>query len=386
MSYEKNNIAYLITTDRTIVCSADGKRGTLKKSDKNYNKALDAVKLGDLKTLAKIVIPDLDLIEYSKQDIRIEKGKLLYRGKPVDSDLSEIILNLKEDGLPYGHLINFYERLMRNPEPSSRDQLFTFIKANGIHITEEGMIMGYKAVKTDFRDHHSGTVDYTLHTIVSMPRNKVTCSPKEACGPGLHFGSYNYASTMYTTNSIILEVLVDPANVVSVPLDSGQQKCRVCELFVSAICNGKTQGPKYEVPKEAKPKLDKVNKTKVVEPKQSKKKEAIPVAETKDGSKLPKKATNPVSYKKTSAVDTFKNADLIKIGNNKYSRKSIDTKTLNNLTKPTTTNCFIALTSSSFPKFFTDLRVEVLYRSKRPNGKFHYIAGVNGIYILYECN
>jgi hypothetical protein len=54
-----------------------------------------------------------------------------------------------------------------------------------------------------------------------------------ACAPGLHIGTYNYAHGTYGgAGSIVLAVLVDPADVVSVPTDHNNQKCRCCAFKV----------------------------------------------------------------------------------------------------------------------------------------------------------
>ena len=255
-----------------------------------------------------------------------------------------------DDGLPYEYLLNFWDRLKTNPEPSSVNQLYSFLMANDIPITPDGYIMAYKSVmkKHDgiMYDHHSGTVKYYLHKTVSMKRDEVVCTPEHACGPGLHVGSYSYAkSFMDTTNSVLLEVLVDPKNVVSVPHDCNQQKCRTCELFVSSICNEQTTEATYKPPKKAAKELKKVE----------------------------------ASKKEDSPTD--KNNGL-KIGRYFYTRETISTDKLEKSTDLLSDNPYKRLVKSDFPLFFQRLKVEKVFRQR--NGKYsNYIAGTNSVYIHY---
>jgi hypothetical protein len=346
-AYKVGDVAYHITQNSLII-SADGMRKTIPDTDEKYAKAMHYIRENDMESLRSLVIPGFDISKYSHLEIYVHKGKLYRFGEPVADKLAETILKLVDRGLPYQYLLNFWDRLKENPEPSSVEQLYNFLLANDIPITPEGYIMAYKSVwkKPDgiMYDHHSGSVQYFLHKTVSMPREEVVCSPDRACGPGLHVGSYDYAKG-FSGGGIILEVLVDPKNVVSVPKDCHQQKCRACELFVSAICEKQTEEAVYKPPKKAKKELKK--------------------KDTKKSQDRAKKGT--------------------KIGRYFYAKSNIKAQEVQELTdlKNKNQNPYVRLVKSDFPIFFQRLKVDEVYRQR--NGKSsNYIAGTNGVYIHYE--
>ena len=57
----------------------------------------------------------------------------------------------------------------------------------------------------------------------------------------LHVGSMGYVGTFGGSGSVVLECLVNPRNVVSVPTDYHNTKMRVCEYYPFAISNGENE-------------------------------------------------------------------------------------------------------------------------------------------------
>lgn len=346
-NYQTGEVAFHVT-ERSIVVSSDGSKGIIRKSDgERFDKALKSIRDNDMDTLKELSIAGFDIAKYSHMEIYVYQGKLYRFGEEVTTTLSNTIMKLKNDGLPYDYLLKFWDRLKNNPEPSSIEQLHTFLMANDIPITSEGYIMGYKSVqqKNDgfLYDHYTGLVRYDLHKTVKMDRDQVECDPQAWCGRGLHIGSYKYVNKFYDDTSVVLEVLVDPCNVISVPIDRNCQKCRCCELFVSAICGAQTKEAIYNPPKKAKKALAEKDET---------------------------------IGKKSSSQDT-------KIGRYFYDKKSISSKRVAEKTDESNKNPYSKLVKSDFPLFFQRLHVKEVYRQR--NGKSsNYIGGQNGVYIIYK--
>lgn len=174
-------------------------------------------------------------------------------GDPVEEVVLATALRLASENVDPAPISAFLARLERNPSEASRSQLFGWLKAGGFTITTDGLIVGYKSVRDDGLSVHRGaepvTVvhqDGTTETVtghvphpvgatVWMSRELVDADRHPACSIGLHVGTYNYAKGFSTT---MLVVLVDPADVVSVPACSGDQKVRVCRLVVAAKHDG----------------------------------------------------------------------------------------------------------------------------------------------------
>ena len=71
-----------------------------------------------------------------------------------------------------------------------------------------------------------------------MSRYRVNLNRSESCSYGLHVASCYYAQAF--TGDTLIEVSVNPDNVVAVPTDCNQQKMRVCEYTVLNIVKDST--------------------------------------------------------------------------------------------------------------------------------------------------
>ena len=161
-----------------------------------------------------------------------------YRDRPLPEKLMGRILMMCRTGEDPAPLFAFWRRLADNPSQDSVRQLYDFLENKGIPISTDGMILAYKSVRPDFRDHHSGTIDNSVGQAPRMPRAEVCVDPAAHCAPGLHVGSLQYASTFGSDNRKIVICEVDPADVVSVPNDHNCQKMRVCAYYVVGLHSG----------------------------------------------------------------------------------------------------------------------------------------------------
>ncbi|MCV7286145.1 hypothetical protein H7J87_12480 [Mycolicibacterium wolinskyi] len=174
-------------------------------------------------------------------------------GDPVEEVMLAAAIRLTNSDADLAPLGAFLRRLERNPSQASRSQLFGWLKAGGFTLTTEGLIVGYKSVRGDGRSAHAGRepvtvqsqdgsietvfgrVPYPVGATVWMPRDLVNEDRDSGCSVGLHVGTFGYAEDF---SEQMLVVLVDPADVVSVPTDSRAQKMRVCRLYVAARHDG----------------------------------------------------------------------------------------------------------------------------------------------------
>ena len=115
-------------------------------------------------------------------------------------------------------------------------QLFAFLDKNRQAVTTDGDFIAYKRVRSDFKDIHSGTFDNTPGTVVQMERNMVDDEPTRTCSNGLHVANWDYACNQFGGGEgVMLAVKVNPADVVSVPIDYNQSKMRVCKYEVLEV-------------------------------------------------------------------------------------------------------------------------------------------------------
>jgi len=177
--------------------------------------------------------------------VTMANGRLYLDGVEVDNVLTKQVIRYQNEGVQdWRSLVNFFENVQANPNEHSREQLFEWLDRRDFTITPDGMIVGYKGVRADngeFTSINTGTaiVDGEVKTgaipnyigaVVEMPRNQVQWDPSEGCSTGLHVGSYRYADSF--SQGALLEVHVNPRDVVSVPTDSDWEKMRVCRYVV----------------------------------------------------------------------------------------------------------------------------------------------------------
>lgn len=157
--------------------------------------------------------------------------------------LSRKLMELIDGGHNTKSLENFWANLKENPSEESRKDLYGFLMANKIPITDDGHFIGYKSVKKDYKDAYTGKIDNKPGTVVKFDRNQVDANRHQTCSFGLHVGAYSYASTY---SELLLEVKVNPRDVVAVPPDYNQQKMRVCRYEVLGhSTKGEHQTPLY---------------------------------------------------------------------------------------------------------------------------------------------
>lgn len=151
----------------------------------------------------------------------------------------DILKKLKElekiDGDSMLSVLKFWYKLDENPSTNSRKQLYRFLIANNIPITTEGDIVMEKGVSRNqdgvLVDQHTGKIDNSIGRIVSMPRKDVNDNPNETCSRGLHAAPSDYVRQWYSQD-IIVKILVNPIDIVSVPTDYDSRKVRMCRYQV----------------------------------------------------------------------------------------------------------------------------------------------------------
>lgn len=89
-----------------------------------------------------------------------------------------------------------------------------------------------------FTDWHTKNSTIVLGEPVSIPREECDNDPMNTCSSGLHVGAPGYVSGFggRSTDNYILACLVNPMNVVAVPVDYSYEKMRTCEYLPYAIC------------------------------------------------------------------------------------------------------------------------------------------------------
>jgi hypothetical protein len=247
-----NSTITLVTSEHEILCIAGpGPDGT--GGHPNYLRIVQALTTGQDPTPFLSVTASIAALDDDR--VVVTDNQVTFKGEVIHNYLTGTILRYQREDRDTTNLIRFMERLAENPSRHSRDQLFKWTEAQNLVIDEDGYIVAYKGVNSQTQTGDDGedlTVLVSVNaggaivdgvwvdghvpnqpgSVIEMDRSQVQDDPSVACSTGLHVGSYQYARRFA---SVLLEVRVDPKDVVSVPNDSSGQKMRCCRYEVIGV-------------------------------------------------------------------------------------------------------------------------------------------------------
>lgn len=234
----KKKVSWLIT-DHNITVNFDGQTHIIPLTEGLAPKLISALKENRTDDIPDLISTAKRIEKFSKGTFIVKDGDILVNGVPVAPMLGNKIIKFSNEGLPFGPLVKFAENLQQNPSYRAVTELFQFLEKNDHPITENGNFIAYKRVRSDFKDIHSGTMDNSPGQTVEMPRNKVNEDSTVTCSYGLHVANWNYAHTQFASHNsstdVMLEVEVNPSDVVAIPVDYNQSKMRVCKYKVLGV-------------------------------------------------------------------------------------------------------------------------------------------------------
>lgn len=180
--------------------------------------------------LYEITLPASTVARISCGKVKVEGGKVMYGDKEVHNVVADRILWTLDHDQDATPMVRFLDKLFLNPSYRAVNELFRFMDHNKMGITKDGDVLAYKRVRSDYKDIYSGIFDNSIGAKPTMERNEVDDNPNSACSKGLHVCSMSYLPS-YGANpregNRIVICKVDPANVVSVPIEDGNGKIRV---------------------------------------------------------------------------------------------------------------------------------------------------------------
>lgn len=228
------NVNYIIGGD-SLTVFFEGQPYTINKQAHTYGLVLTAIKNNDVNALRNSLNIRQGIAQAltkgsSASRVRIEQDQIFYDDREVTGLISSRIFEVIRLGLDVKPMIRFLENLMTNPSKRAVDELFGFLEACKLPITDDGHFLAYKRVRADYRDVHSGTMDNSVGQVLEMPRNLVDEDKNRTCSSGLHFCSYEYLSSFGGDRIMVLKI--NPRDVVAIPTDYNNSKGRTCRYEV----------------------------------------------------------------------------------------------------------------------------------------------------------
>lgn len=232
-----SEVKYTATNDSVVVIWL-GKPVTVKRGTANFEGLKKALLTSAWDEVPHHLRSDSSVERWAKGKFKVSNGQVSYNGDVLPSEINDRLFEMATLGDDPTPLMKFWEKLQLNPSMNSVNQLWRFLQNCGIPLTADGCFLAYKAVKRDFKDVYSGTIDNTPGQVVEMPRNKISDNPDEYCHFGLHVGALQYAQNFGGHDARLVICKIDPQHVVSVPNDHSSQKMRVCRYEVVGMHGG----------------------------------------------------------------------------------------------------------------------------------------------------
>lgn len=227
--------------DGSFTVMVDGESFGLKTDHDRYEEMVAAINDSDGDKFVELYSARIkDLEAWCEGNFSFQGGIITYCGEEINHAISQRIFAMIDQGVNHVPLLRFLERVYRNPSMRAVEELYTFLMHKNLPITDDGYLVAYKYVSVfhgesitdrngnvltegDFVDSHTGkTHRNNVGDEPYMPRHSVDDNLNNGCSSGLHVGAWEYVSG--SRNIVVVQV--DPADVVSIPLDSSCQKMR----------------------------------------------------------------------------------------------------------------------------------------------------------------
>jgi hypothetical protein len=241
-----NTATYIITNSGSIDIIYKNEAVTIGRDHINYDKIIDVLKSKNYDALDGLLNISKAIVTFSNDRIQIKDGLVWYDKFIVDDCLTRRIIELNKGGYPFEPMINMLHNCMANPNPRALHELYTFLDANSLPITEDGCFLAYKRVRDDYKDFYTGQIDNSIGKTPSMSYKDVNANKDVTCSYGLHVCSLSYLSHYHSGRGRIIIVKVNPKDVVSVPTDYNNTKMRTCAYTVVANYDENTKKLSYE--------------------------------------------------------------------------------------------------------------------------------------------
>jgi hypothetical protein len=234
-----------ILTPQSLTLYFDGQSHTVLRTDTHFPGVLQAYRDGNVDAAKRILCKQDAIAEVATatSDAKVEvRGGVFYiDDQPVHGAMSSRLVEFMRENLPFQPLVEFVRKIRKNPSFRAVNSLYGFLEANHHPLLENGNFLAYKRVRQPdsegrMLDIHSGTMDNRPGSEPRMQRNQVNEDPTQTCSYGLHVANWDYACNSFGSKAdAMLEVEVNPEDVVAIPHDYNESKMRTCGYKVLRV-------------------------------------------------------------------------------------------------------------------------------------------------------
>lgn len=194
-------------------------------------------------------------LENLSERVQVANSRVYVDQTEVEDVFAEQVVRFLDDGVDdWKPLVAFLEKVYSNTSPEVRENLSRWLKAEAFTILDNGNILGYRGLNSDYTSKHAGpgiingkpvnaNHDNSIGNVVEIAADLVDNDPARGCSTGLHVGTYAYASGWAGHNGVVVAVEVDPRHVRSVPFECESAKMRVSKYVVKDNARLKVDAP-----------------------------------------------------------------------------------------------------------------------------------------------
>lgn len=228
------DLKYVITPVNACF-SVDGKQYAVDFTNVNFSRVILALTSNDIEAAINLVDVSTAIKTFMKGHVKVEGGVVTYKGLEIRGGMTSRIIEAMASGEEsrVDALVMFFNNLMENPSNRAVNELFGFLEANDIELSNDGHFYAWKKVRGDYTDVYTGKMDNSPGKYVQVPRNQVDEDSDVTCSHGLHVCSKSYLPHFGNSNSNrVVRCKVNPRDVVAIPKDYNNAKMRCCGYLV----------------------------------------------------------------------------------------------------------------------------------------------------------
>ena len=231
-------------------------------SHPHYSSLVKCVHTGDADEFVNLLNTGLVVEDWSEGDFKFRDGLLYFEDEQVAKDPTNRIVECLQQGFPHQFMMNYLTNLYDNVSERAVQESYKWSSHKGLPITEDGMLVGYKGVRTyagetiqgkngeikegDLVDIYTGnSFRNNVGDTASMKRRQVCDYHTQGCDSGLHVGTYDYACNWAGNGGVVVLVKFNPKDIVSVPSDCECQKMRVSSYEVISVAREQLEEAVY---------------------------------------------------------------------------------------------------------------------------------------------
>lgn len=222
---------YIINKDSVTLTYQD-EVYTTDSSNTNFKEIVNLIIQGNYSEAANLFSYAAAISNWVDGLLEVRDDRIFYDNFEIKGKFVEKIIKHAQNDLDVASFLKFLKLTMEQEDVEVRNRLLDFAADDTIDFSDEGYVIAFKNVKSDYYDKHSGKFRNMVGDKPSVPRSSVDADHNATCSSGLHVCSFKYLVRCWGTSGRNMVVHVNPKDFVAIPYDYDDSKARVSTYTV----------------------------------------------------------------------------------------------------------------------------------------------------------